>query len=156
LPGGLLRRIACRRVQATAELENITMKVIFTLAGAAALGIAGPALADPGHGHGHGHGHDRGDHYARTYHSSHYGRHDNGNHYGQMRRDYRHRLARLERGERYRSGYGTYYTYDRIPYRIRQQYNLNNDYRYYYNNGYLYAVNPRTMLIQQVISALLR
>ena len=31
----------------------------------------------------------------------------------------------------------------------------NPNYRYYYDNGYLYQVNPRTMLIQQVISALL-
>jgi hypothetical protein len=33
---------------------------------------------------------------------------------------------------------------------------LSTRYRYYYNDGYLYAVDPRTMLIQQVISALLR
>jgi hypothetical protein len=28
--------------------------------------------------------------------------------------------------------------------------------RYYYRNGYLYQVDPRTMLIQQAVSALLR
>jgi hypothetical protein len=39
---------------------------------------------------------------------------------------------------------------------LRRRYDLNPYDRYYYNNGYLYAVNPRTMLIQQVISALLR
>ena len=32
------------------------MKQLFLLAGAAALGLAGPALAKPGDGHGHGHG----------------------------------------------------------------------------------------------------
>ncbi len=39
---------------------------------------------------------------------------------------------------------------------MRRRYDLNSRYRYYYNNGYHYAVDPRTMLIQQVISALLR
>jgi len=28
--------------------------------------------------------------------------------------------------------------------------------RYYYRNGYVYQVDPRTMVVEQVISALLR
>ena len=63
---------------------------------------------------------------------------------------------KLARGQRWQSQYGTYYTYNRIPYDVRQRYDLNSRYRYYYSNGQLYAVDPRTMLIQQVISALLR
>ncbi len=63
---------------------------------------------------------------------------------------------KLARGERWRSGYGDYYSYQRIPYDLRRQYDLNRRYRYYYNDGYLYAVDPRTMLVQQVIGALLR
>jgi len=142
------------------------MKALILLASAGAFAIATPAVADPHHGGGHDRGHensqgDRHEHSRyRTYHSSrmssHYGRHDNGNHYGWTRSNYRHHMERLARGDRYRSGYGNYYTYNRIPYRIRQQYDLNNDYRYYYNNGYLYGVDPRTMLVQQVVSALLR
>jgi len=34
------------------------MKKLLLIAGAAALGFAGPALAKPGNGHGNGHGHD--------------------------------------------------------------------------------------------------
>jgi hypothetical protein len=63
---------------------------------------------------------------------------------------------KLARGQRWRSGYGSAYSYQRIPYEVRRRYDLNSRYRYYYDNGYLYAVDPRTMLIQQVISALLR
>ena len=63
---------------------------------------------------------------------------------------------KLYRGERWRNGYGTYYSYGRIPYDIRRRYDLSSRYRYYYSDGYLYAVIPRTMLIAQVISALLR
>jgi hypothetical protein len=47
------------------------------------------------------------------------------------------------------------WTYDQIP-----SYLLSDDFdrsdRYYYINGYLYQVDPKTMLVQQVISALLR
>ena len=60
------------------------------------------------------------------------------------------------RGQRYPSGYGTLYTYQRIPYDLRRRYRLNSRYRYYYSGGYIYVVDPRTMLIAQVISALLR
>jgi hypothetical protein len=63
---------------------------------------------------------------------------------------------KLARGQRWQSGYGDPYVYGRIPYDLRRRYDLNSRYRYYYNDGYLYAVDPRTMLIQQVISALLR
>ena len=48
------------------------------------------------------------------------------------------------------------YSYQQIPYSVRRQYNLNTRYRYYYNNGYLYQVDPRTLLVQQVINAILR
>lgn len=119
------------------------MKNLILLAGAAALGIAAPAAADPGHGHGHGQwkGHE----------NSHWDRHDNGHHYGQRKHH-----QRWNRGQRWRSNYGTYYSYGRIPVSIRRQYDLTPRYRYYYDNGYYYAVDPRTMLVQQVISALLR
>jgi len=126
------------------------MKHLLLLAGAAALGLAGPAVGKPGNGHGHGHG--------------------NGNGYGD--RDYGGcppglakknngcmppgQARKFERGERWQSGYGTLYSYGRIPYDVRRRYDLSNRYRYYYSDGNLYAVDPRTMLIQQVVSALLR
>lgn len=137
------------------------MKALILLASAGVFAMAAPAVAEPHHGM-HGMHHSDRDNWrhrdrdeSRMYHSSrmssHYGRHDNGHHYGW----YKHN-RRWSRGDHWRSTYGTYYSYNRIPYRIRQQYDLNNDYRYYYNNGYLYGVDPRTMLVQQVISALLR
>ena len=125
------------------------MKQLFLLAGAAALGIAGPALADPGHGHGHGHGYDNDYGYGRGGCPPGLAKKHNGcMPPGQARK--------LYRGQRWESGYGSYYGYNRIPYDLRRRYDLNSRYRYYYNDGYLYAVDPRTMLVQQVISALLR
>jgi hypothetical protein len=62
---------------------------------------------------------------------------------------------KLYRGERWRSGYGRLYAYRSIPYDIRRRYDLDPYDRYYYSNGYLYRVDPRTLLIEQVISALL-
>ena len=52
--------------------------------------------------------------------------------------------------------YGSRYGYGQIPYDIRNRYDLDPRDRYYYGNGYLYQVDPRTLLVQQVISALLR
>ena len=59
-------------------------------------------------------------------------------------------------GQTYNRAYGSTWTYNQIPVQLRSQYSLDQDNRYYYNSGYLYQVDPKTMLIQQVISALLR
>jgi len=114
------------------------MKSLLLLAGAAALGIAGPALADPGHGHGRGGGCPPG--LAK--------KHNGCMPPGQAKK--------LYRGERWQSGYGTYYSYNRIPYDLRRRYALSSRYRYYYSGGTIYVVDPRTMMIAQVIGALLR
>ncbi len=64
---------------------------------------------------------------------------------------------RLSRGERYASSYGyRAYSYNSIPYDVRRRYDLNRNYRYYYDNGYLYGVDPRTQVVQQIVQALLR
>ena len=121
------------------------MRNIILVASAAAVAFAAPALAKPGHGRGH---------------ESAYGYGQGGcppglakKHNGCMPPGQARKLAR---GQRWQSGYGTYYNYGRIPYDIRRRYDLSTRYRYYYHDGYLYAVDPRTMLIRQVISALLR
>src|SRR6185312_16662794 len=114
------------------------MKSLLLLAGAAALGIAGPALADPGHGHGRGRGCPPG--LAK--------KHNGCLPPGQAKK--------LYRGERWQGGYGTYYSYNRIPYDLRRRYALSSRYRYYYSGGTIYVVDPRTMMIAQVIGALLR
>ena len=125
------------------------MKLALLIAGAAALGIAGQAAGKPGNGHGHGHGY--GDAYG-------YGvggcppglakKHNGCMPPGQAKK--------LARGQRWQSVYGTRYGYGQIPYDLRQRYDLEPRYNYYYGNGYLYQVDPRTLLVQQVISALLR
>src|SRR6185437_9895583 len=125
------------------------MKSLLLLAGAAALGIAGPALADPGHGHGNGRGHGHGYDYGQRGCPPGLAKKHNGcMPPGQAKK--------LYRGQRWQSGYGTYYSYGRIPYDLRRRYDLSSRDRYYYSDGNIYVVNPRTMLIAQVISALLR
>jgi hypothetical protein len=131
------------------------MRHLMMLAGAASLAFAGAAVAKPGHGHGKGHG------YGYAYGERGpvgYGvggcppglakKHNGCLPPGQAKK--------LYRGEHYPSGYGTLFAYRQIPYELRRRYDLEPYDRYYYSNGYLYRVNPRTMLIEQVISALLR
>jgi len=59
-------------------------------------------------------------------------------------------------GQRYDRNLGNLWSYNQIPYELRNRYAFDQDDRYYYNQGYLYRVDPTTMLVQQVISALLR
>src|SRR4051794_37658918 len=135
------------------------MKQILIVAGASALACAGPALAKPGNGHGngnpHGYGYDdrgRGGQYG-------YGlggcppglakKHNGCMPPGQARKLYR-------TGQRFPRNYGNLWSYNQIPYDLRRKYGLDPNDRYYYGDGYIYQVDPRTRLIEQVISALLR
>ena len=59
-------------------------------------------------------------------------------------------------GQRYNRNFGNVWSYNQIPESLRSQYDFDQSDRYYYRDGYLYQVDPRTMLVQQVISALLR
>jgi hypothetical protein len=133
------------------------MKQLTIIAGVAGLALAGPAFAHPGNGHGQGHGNG----YAPSYGLNGpvgYGvggcppglaKKNNGClPPGQARK--------LAIGQRLPLSYANPYAYDRIPYSLRNQYGLRPYDNYYYNNGYLYGVDPRTMLVQQVIGALLR
>jgi hypothetical protein len=135
------------------------MKHLLTLAGAAALAVAGPAIAKPGNGHGNGNGNGHGNPHA-------YG--VNGpigygvggcppglakKHNGCMPPGQAKKLYRI--GQRFPLSYGDRWSYNQIPYDLRRQYGFNPNDRYYYGDGYVYRVNPRTMLIQQVVSALL-
>ena len=131
------------------------MKHLLTLAGAAALAFAGPALAKPGHGNGKGNGNSHG-----------YG--INGpvgygvggcppglakKHNGCMPPGQAKKLYRI--GQRFPLSYGNRWSYNQIPYDLRRQYGFDPDDRYYYGDGYVYRVDPKTMLVQQVVSALL-
>jgi len=129
------------------------MKQLFLIAGAAALGLAGAAMAKPGHGNGRGHGHGHGYVNAYGYGIGGCPRGLAKKHNGCMPPGQAKKLAR---GQRWQSIYGSRYGYGQIPYDIRNRYDLDPRDRYYYGNGYLYQVDPRTLLVQQVISALLR
>jgi hypothetical protein len=131
------------------------MKHLLLLASAAALASAAPAFAKNGNGHGHGHGNHS---YAE---GIGYGvggcppglaKKNNGClPPGQAKKLY-------NVGQRLRLGYGGInpYGYNQIPNDLRNQYGFDPYDNYYYGNGYIYQVDPTTMLVQQVIQALLR
>jgi hypothetical protein len=134
------------------------MRHLALLAGAAALGFAAPAVAKPGHGHGQGNKHAYG-----------YDKHGRGTVYGYGAGGCPPGLAKKNNGcmppgqakklyrtgQRFPLGYGNAWSYNQIPYSLRQQYDLDRNNRYYYGDGYIYGVDPRTRVIEQVISALL-
>ena len=131
------------------------MRTIITLAGAAALTVSGAALAKPGNGHGQGHNNG----YEYGYHGP-VGYGVGGCPPGLAKKNNGclppGQAKKLHRGQQWQSGYGDRYSYGRIPLSLRNRYDLDPRHRYYYDNGYLYQVDPRTQLVQQVISALLR
>lgn len=127
------------------------MKQLILLAGATALAFAGAAVANPGHGHGNPHA---------------YGVNGPVGYGaggcppglakkavpcmppGQAKKIY-------GVGQHLPAGAFSPYAYDRIPRDLRTRYALSPRGTYYYGDGYLYRVDPRTMLVQQAISALL-
>ncbi len=150
------------------------MQKFILLAGAAMLAATSPAIGDPGKGQGnnkhatmkHGNGHKAGkathglvtsDRFGRLYAFDARGscppglaKKNNGClPPGQTKKSY-------NVGQRYNRNFGNAWTYNQIPTYLRSQYSFDQSDRYYYNNGYLYQVDPKTMLVQQAISALLR
>ena len=157
------------------------MKMTFLLAGALTLAFTGPLAADPGKNNGKGKdnsSHSTTKHGGKAASKKHHNtnaqtvRYDRNGHSYAMdaRGNCPPGLAKKNNGcnppgqakklygvgQRYNRNFGNVWTYNQIPVSLRSQYNLNNDERYYYNQGYLYQVDPKTMLIEQVISALLR
>ena len=144
------------------------MHKFLLMAGVAALAAASPAVAKPGHGHGNK-GHSAASHgkssrgvivsdrYGRLYALNANGgcppglakKHNGCLPPGQAKKRY-------NVGQRYNRNFGNLWAYDQIPYYLRSQYRFDPRDRYYYGNGYLYQVDPRTMLVERVISALLR
>lgn len=146
------------------------MRNILLLASAAAFAFASPGVAKPGKGHGH------------STHGSHAVSHGK-NHKGIVTSDRYGRLYALNAGggcppglakknngclppgqarklynvgQRYNRNMGDMWGYNQIPDYLRDQYRFDPQDRYYYNSGYLYQVDPKTMLVQRVINALLR
>ena len=135
------------------------MTKIALLMGAAALAFSGAAIAKPDNGHG-----KHGKAGAKSGHSG------SGLWALDARGSCPPGLAKKENGclppgqakklynvgQRYDRNLGNLWNYNQIPYELRNRYAFDQDDRYYYNQGYLYRVDPTTMLVQQVISALLR
>jgi len=155
--------------------RKINMKTLILIASATAFALAAPALAKPGHGQGqHGQAHGSQAH-GNTHAYSEHGKHivttrDGGRlyaldvsgrcppglakkHNGCMPPGQAKKLYNV--GQRYNRNFGDRWSYNQIPYDLRSRYSFDHDGRFYYRNGYVYQVDPRTMLIQQVVSALL-
>ncbi|MEO7603013.1 MAG: hypothetical protein ABIS39_07105 [Sphingomicrobium sp.] len=138
------------------------MKQTLLIMGASALLIAAPAVAKQGQGKGHG---QHGAH-ATMDHSKHnksqlYGYGGGGCPPGLAKKNARcmppGKFKKLyASGQRYPAQYGNQWSYNQIPQDLRSRYGFNQDSRYYYGDGYLYQVNPRTNLIQQVVNAIMR
>jgi hypothetical protein len=128
-------------------------QALFLIAGATALGFAAPVHADPGKGHGkpaHAKGH--GSHYGYGMGGCPPGLAKKNN--GCMPPGQAKKLYNI--GQRFPLGYGHPWTYNQIPADLRSRYAFDANSRYYYGDGYLYRVDPRTMLISQVVNAILR
>ena|SRR5688572_7558749 len=127
------------------------MKQLLILAGVAALTSTAPAHAKPDH-------------------SKHHGNHGAKGHVGYGTGGCPPGLAKKNNGclppgqakklyntgQRWPGNYGHAWNYNQIPYDLRSRYGFDPDDRYYYGDGYLYRVDPTTMLISQVVNAILR
>jgi len=128
------------------------MKQALLITAAATLIFAGPAMAKPGNGHGNSHAYGL---------EGPVGYGHGGCPPGLAKKaipcvppGQAKKLYNI--GQRLPLGYGSPLAYGQIPYDLRSQYGLNPYGNYYYGDGYLYGVDPRTMLIRQVVAALLR
>jgi hypothetical protein len=130
------------------------MKHLILLAGAAALASAAPAYAKPNHAKGKGNPH-----------AQHQGHGINGPvgygvggcppglaKKGCMPPG---QAKKLGIGQRYPYAAQSLFGYNQLPYDMRSQYGYDPYARYGYDNGYYYRVDPRTMIISQVLGAIL-
>lgn len=145
------------------------MYKILLAAGAAALAIAAPASADPGKSKG------KGDQAKHGQVSKAHGKHANKIHQGHAAANYwgnrncppglakKHNgclppgIAKksFNVGDRWNGNYRQW-SYNQVPLDWRNQYGLDRNNRYYYRDGYLYSVDPRTRVVESVIQAIIR
>jgi hypothetical protein len=149
----------------------MTYKILLAI-GAASLAFAAPAMADPGKNKGHGNQSEHGQTMSKAH----------GKHAKHARQIYEGRAAanywgnrncppglakkhngclppgiakkRFDVGDRWNGNYRQW-TYNQVPLDWRNQYGLDANNRYYYRDGYLYSVDPRTRLVESVIQALI-
>lgn len=147
------------------------MYKLLLAAGAASLAFAAPASADPGKNKGKGNqaqhgqtapGHGKSAKHARKV----YQGHAAANYWGN--RNCPPGLAKKHNGclppgiakksfnvgDRWNGSYRQW-SYNQVPLDWRSQYGLDPNNRYYYRNGYLYSIDPRTRLVESVIQALI-
>jgi hypothetical protein len=133
------------------------MKKLILIAGAAALGIAGSAVAKPGNGHG------RGGPPVFANQGAPVGYGVGGCPPGLAKKNppcvppgQAKKLFGV--GQRVPLGYQGLLGYNNLPYNLRSYYGpqLDPRSRYIYDQNYIYRVDPRTMLVQQVLNALIR
>jgi hypothetical protein len=129
------------------------MKQLLFLAGAALAVTATPLAAKPGHG-------KHGGHVQQGY-ADQYGYAQRGCPPGLAKKNNGclppGQAKKLAIGQRYAQSYGyDPYAYNQIPYDLRQQYGLDSSNNYYYDQGNLYGVDPRTQIVEQIIRAILR
>ena len=150
------------------------MYKLLLAAGAASLALAAPAAADPGKNNAQG----KQAKHGQTMHqgqSKHQAKHSRKVYQGRTTANYWGNrscppgLAKKNNGclppgiakrssnvgDRW-SGNDGQWRYNQVPTEWRNQYNLDSDNRYYYRNGYLYGVDPKTRLVESVIQALVR
>ena len=120
-----------------------TMKALILLAGAAALASAGAASAKPPHAKGH-QGHVAG-HCPRGLAKKNAACMPPGQ-YKKL----------FEVGQRVPHGYTGLMGYKALPYDLRQRYGGLDPYgRYIYDQNYLYRVDPTTMVVREILRAVL-
>jgi hypothetical protein len=152
------------------------MKHTLLIAGAAALIAAAPALAKPGNGQGQGKGqghskiHGNAKHVDSKHAAKVHDNHGKGTLYGYGRGGCPPGLAKKNNGcmppgqfkKLFSAGqilpatYGNRWSFNQIPTDLRANYGFRPNARYYYGDGYLYQVDPRTMLIQRAVNAIVR
>lgn len=136
------------------------MKNLILIAGVAALAFAGQANAKPAHA-GKGKGKPHG---VSAVHnpSTPYGYGVGGCPPGLAKKAVPcvppGQVGKLSIGQRVPNGYQGLLGYNALPRDLRNQYGAQLDprSRYIYDNSYLYRVDPATMVVQQVLSAILR
>jgi hypothetical protein len=136
------------------------MKTLSLIVGAAALAFAGPALAKPGKGHGVGHGKSK---VHQIVPGGNIGYGVGGCPPGLAKKAVPcvppgQAKKMFDIGHRVPLGYQGLLGYNGLPNTLRSYYGAQLDprSRYIYDDSYIYRVDPRTMLVQQVLSAILR
>ena len=134
------------------------MKTLILIAGAAALASAGPAIAKPNHAK-----HNKGQH-ARVLqdHRGHVGYGTGGCPPGLAKKNPQcmppgqHKKL-FNVGQRVPYGYNGLLGYDSLPYDLRSRYGggLDPYSRYIHRDDYLYRVDPKTMVVSEILRAIL-